>query len=94
MRYGGDEFVVFVPEEGNNLEPVMNRMGMLVKRVAAVFIGENKERNIHCSIGYTTVIEGDTFETLFSRADKALYHVKKNGKNNYACYSSEMENEG
>ena len=94
MRYGGDEFVVFVPEEGNNLDPVMNRMGMLVKKVASVFIGENKERNIHCSIGYATVIEGDTFETLFSRADKALYHVKKNGKNNFASYSPEMEKEG
>lgn len=50
--------------------------------------------NIHCSIGYATVIEGDTFETLFSRADKALYHVKKNGKNNFASYSPEMEKEG
>ena len=56
--------------------------------------GKNKEKAIHGSIGYATVIEGDTFETLFSRADKALYCVKRNGKNNYACYSPEMENEG
>lgn len=92
MRYGGDEFVVFVPEEGNNLEAVRNRMGMLVKKVAAISVGENKEKNIHCSVGYATTITGDTFDTLFSRADKALYYVKKNGKNNYAGYSPEMEN--
>lgn len=91
MRYGGDEFVIFVPEEGNNLEAVINRMGMLVKKVAAISVGENKEKTIHCSMGYATAIAGDTFDTLFSRADKALYHVKKNGKNNFACYSPEME---
>ena len=91
MRYGGDEFVVFVPEEGNNLEAVRNRMDTLVKKIASVTIGENKDRNIYGSIGYATTIAGDTFETLFSRADKALYYVKRRGKNGFAFYSPEME---
>lgn len=93
MRYGGDEFVVFLPDEVDNIETVTDRMEMLVKKVASIFIGEHKEKNIHCSVGYASAIEGDTFDTLFSRADKALYHVKKNGKNNFAFYNSEMENE-
>ena len=93
MRYGGDEFVVFVPEEGNNLEPVMNRMDILVKKIAAISVGENKERQIHGSIGYAVLTAEDTFETLLSKADKALYCVKKEGKNNFACYSPEMEKE-
>ena len=76
------------------LEDIKDIEGNITSNITANTLGsvfENKERNIHCSIGYATVIEGDTFETLFSRADKALYHVKKNGKNNFACYSPEME---
>ena len=91
LRYGGDEFVVFVPEEENNLELMVDRIGTLVDKVASISVGEKKEKNIHCSIGYATTIEGDSFDTLFSRADKALYYVKKNGKNNYAGYFPGME---
>ena len=92
LRYGGDEFVVFVPEEGNNLDAVSKRMDMLVKKISLVTIGENKEQTIHGSIGCATTMPGDTFESLFSRADKALYCVKRKGKNGFACYSKEMEN--
>lgn len=93
MRYGGDEFVVFIPEEKHDSQPIIDRLSALVAKIAMISVGENKEKTIHGSIGCATTIAGDTFETLFSRADKALYHVKRNGKNNFACYSPEMENE-
>ena len=93
MRYGGDEFVVFIPEERHDSQPIIDRLSALVAKIAKVSVGENKEKTIHGSIGCATTIAGDTFETLFSRADKALYHVKRNGKNNFACYSPKMENE-
>ena len=32
---------------------------------------------------------GVTFEELYGAADKALYHVKKNGKNKYHFYGME-----
>lgn len=32
----------------------------------------------------------DTLEVLFKQADNALYHVKRNGKNNYAFFEPDM----
>ena len=91
MRYGGDEFVVFLPEGNNPYEEVEERIDKLVKDIASIWVGKNKEKNIHCSVGYAKVEPEDTFDSLFSRADKALYYVKRNGKNNFACYSHELE---
>ena len=91
MRYGGDEFVVYITNEVESAEVVTNRMKSLVDKVKSIYIGENKEYNIHCSVGCAISEEGDTFDTLFVRADKALYHVKRNGKNNFAMYVPEME---
>ena len=93
MRYGGDEFVIFITNEVEPIDIVTNRMKTLVNKVESIYIGENKEYNIHCSVGCAVSENGDTFDTLFARADKALYHVKRNGKNNFAVYTPEMEEE-
>lgn len=93
LRYGGDEFVVFMPNEELDMNIMTRRMESLVRKMSEISIGENKERNIHCSMGVASVVEKDTFKSLFSRADKALYHVKRNGKNNFAFYTEEMEKE-
>lgn len=93
IRSGGDEFVVFLPEVGKNIEAVKNNVGILIRKLAAISIGENKERSIHCSAGCSVVSLEESYESLFAKADKALYHVKRNGKNNFAFYKPEMEQE-
>jgi diguanylate cyclase (GGDEF)-like protein len=40
--------------------------------------------NVTVSLGATTLVEGDTPDTLIARADKALYKAKKSGKNRIA----------
>ncbi|MEG1393035.1 MAG: diguanylate cyclase [Christensenellaceae bacterium] len=48
--------------------------------------------NISCSIGISMYPkDGTDYQTLVQKADQALYHSKKNGKNNYCFYSSKTK---
>ena len=40
-----------------------------------------KKINVTVSIGITSVGVNDSYESLISRADEALYEAKKNGRN-------------
>ena len=40
--------------------------------------------NVTCSIGMAAVFGGDTWESLIGRADRALYHAKRNGRDRIA----------
>ena len=94
IRAGGDEFIVFLKGAGQSAEVVEQVVADLIRELSEISIGEKKDRTIHCSIGCAVESAGkDTFETLFKRADRALYHVKRNGKNNFAFYVPEMERE-
>ena len=93
IRSGGDEFIVFSTMDGDNKELIEHNMDLLIRKLSSISIGENKERSIHCSAGCTRLLPEDSYETLFARADKALYHVKRTGKNNFVFYAPEMEQE-
>lgn len=91
VRSGGDEFVVYLPGAGGSEGSVGTAIVSLLQKLSATFIGENKERGIHCSIGCAVEKPGrDSYDTLFKRADTALYHVKRSGKNNYAFFEPAM----
>ena len=40
------------------------------------------------SVGFTLTDASDTPSSAFARADKALYHVKENGRNQVARYET------
>ncbi len=93
-RLGGDEFVVFLTNLAGDpvLDPLLSGM---VRKLSSIAIGENNDWMIHCSIGCAIGASGKSdFETLYRRADMALYQVKRHGKNDYAIYSSDMESAG
>ncbi|MCG7897542.1 MAG: GGDEF domain-containing protein [Candidatus Thiodiazotropha lotti] len=78
-RYGGEEFVV-----------VLNGTDQLGARLLAERIRENieslrieslKNLQVTLSLGVSMMNEGDTAETLFKRADEALYVAKNQGRN-------------
>ena len=89
-RLGGDEFLMFVP--GVSKDEIVK----IVTGIQEKF-EQNKEKDaeIRCasvSVGICEVIKGDPFEECYSKADKALYHVKQNEKGSYFFYQ-QMENE-
>lgn len=80
FRYGGEEFVVLLNQTGaEGALIIAERMRVAVENME-IMIGEHCVR-ISVSIGVTTFCETDTPESLFNRADKALYLIKSAGGN-------------
>ena len=90
-RVGGDEFVAFLDNCGP--ESWLNStMLTFMKKLSAIRIGPQGQFPLRASIGIAFGRTGrDSYAELFRMADKALYHVKRNGKNDFAFYLPEME---
>ncbi|GAB1262710.1 GGDEF domain-containing protein [Aurantivibrio plasticivorans] len=79
-RYGGEEFVVLLPETKAN--DALKALDSIRETVAELpFHFKEKPVNITVSIGVSEFKENDTVETLFSRADNAMYQAKNDGRN-------------
>lgn len=92
-RIGGDEFAVFIKGATSKAE-----IGELASDIISDLNNKLKacryETNSTVSIGIAQVPEdGKDFRTLYRAADKALYHVKQNGKSSYHFFSEQRENE-
>lgn len=93
-RFGGDEFIIYLPGAATNPEAIAMSVAALLRKLASVGVGNRDERRIHCSMGCVTQTSDlDTFDELYKLADKALYHVKRHGKNSFAFYSPDMDND-
>lgn len=79
-RWGGDEFIVLLPDtDKTELAALAERLRLAVAETA--FDYNNHHISISVSIGGTTYQPGDSFESLASRADRALYKGKHAGRN-------------
>jgi diguanylate cyclase (GGDEF)-like protein/PAS domain S-box-containing protein len=90
-RLGGDEFVAFLPGLGS--EKILRRsVSELLQTLTTTYLDKDKRWTLSCSIGVAMGIMGQTdFSTMYRQADTALYHVKRNGKCNYAMYDPKMQ---
>jgi diguanylate cyclase (GGDEF)-like protein len=80
FRYGGEEFIIILNRTDNIFcSKIANRILELIRANNLIYKGETLHAT--ASIGTAVFIEGDTPDTFISRADKALYQAKKNGKN-------------
>jgi diguanylate cyclase (GGDEF)-like protein len=80
-RYGGDEFVVLLPETGvENARRVAERLRATI--AALPFNANGKPLNITISVGVACMQDGcKSLEELLERADGALYQAKESGRN-------------
>jgi len=80
-RYGGDEFVVLLPETSvENACRVAERLRTTIATIP--FTANGKPLHITISVGVACMQDGcKTLEDLMDRADGALYQAKENGRN-------------
>ena len=90
-RLGGDEFILYLVGVGERkiaAERAKNIINTLDERLDDMGFSKT------CSVSVGIAIypqDGDNFQTLYNNADRALYLVKKNGKNSYRFYSDEED---
>ncbi len=79
-RLGGEEFGIILPNVPlEDAIKVAERIRSIIENREIKY--EDKVIRITASFGGTEVKEGDTFYTLYKRADEALYKAKNNNKN-------------
>lgn len=82
VRYGGEEFVVVLPETPLHAAiEVAERMRRSIESNLADLNFGAKTLNISASFGVAEKSTSDTLETLVQRADEWLYFAKNNGRN-------------
>ena len=89
-RLGGDEFLMFVPEV--SMEEISEIVSGIIGKFRNMREKDVEIRYASISAGICETAKGDSFEECYSKADKALYYVKQNGKDNFYFYH-QMENE-
>lgn len=83
-RWGGEEFCILLPETG--LDAAAAVAEKLRGILAAHDFGEAGRQQ--CSFGVAEHSGDNMKDDLVHRADRALYHAKRNGKNQVAVYEN------
>ncbi|MXS83348.1 GGDEF domain-containing protein [Nitrosomonas oligotropha] len=79
-RYGGEEFVILLPN--TSLEEAVQILSRIRRNLTKkFFLHENKRLLITFSAGVAQLQADESQESVFKRADEALYRAKKGGKN-------------
>lgn len=81
-RLGGDEFVILLDQLScENVDSVGNRIRETVERCDFSLDDKGHSTVVTLSMGLTIIEESDSIESLYARADKALYRSKELGRN-------------
>lgn len=76
-RWGGEEFMIICPHTMlDEAIKIADRLRQTIEQHPFPIVQQKT-----CSFGISCFQQGDTVEQLVSRADKALYHAKQNGRN-------------
>ena len=90
-RVGGDEFVVLIlGQDEARLEQIMQRIVLSIQE--PMHVGSETIR-ISASAGVARHFTGQDAEPLLTRADMAMYHAKREGKNTWKRFTESMDEE-
>ena len=90
-RFGGDEFVMLLPDQGTNplaLAPLLEKIRVAVTEPVQV---AGQAVQVSCSMGVVMYPrDGQDASALLMNADAAMYRAKDLGSNNFQFYAREM----
>ena len=76
FRYGGEEFVLLLPDTGDEgLKTVLNNLQQVLRRYLT-----HPGGTVTASFGVAQLVAGEDADTWLSRADAALYQAKESGR--------------
>ena len=91
-RLGGDEFVAFFPRLQSE-EVLMHAAERLQSALVNTYTSGSHMVKTSVSMGISFYPRhGTTFTELYDKADIAMYHCKRNGKNGWTVYQDTIEN--
>ena len=89
-RIGGDEFAFCLTDFSGVDSPARVAQGLLSEITRPYTLGD-QEVFITASVGIAIYpADGHVLETLIKNADTAMYHAKREGRNNYQFYTPSM----
>jgi len=82
-RYGGEEFMIILPGlDKNGVVSIAKKLHSLIENTSFAHQSGQPNGNLTISMGISTFPEdGNDLESLIKKVDDALYHAKKNGRN-------------
>ena len=87
-RYGGDEFVILMPEtKANDAVTLLERIRAEVQQIK---VAENISMTISCGIAQSLPDQSDSSSEVIRRADLALYEAKSAGRNCVKLWNRNM----
>lgn len=92
-RWGGDEFVLLLPDMQSE-----DSIRETIKKVREVMQAPLQVDDADLSVTFSMGVaiypdDGDEVETLFSEADRAMFHAKSQGRNQ-VCFFRDMTSQG
>ena len=92
-RQGGDEFTILLTQVANSFDACRVATRILTAMKEPFFLN-GRDVVVGASIGIAIFPhDGDDTDVLLKHADTAMYHAKKSGRNDYACFSESMKKE-
>ncbi len=86
-RYGGDEFIVFMPNI-KSPDQVSQASLEILQLVSENYLYRNIEIFCTCSIGIALAPQdGEDLDTLIKKANIAMYHSKDSGRNSFRFFN-------
>jgi diguanylate cyclase (GGDEF)-like protein len=82
VRYGGEEFLILLPEMGaEEARAIGQRLRLSLARIDTFYSPVGVLPGVTVSIGLAQMRVKDSLQSLLARADEALYQAKQQGRN-------------